>query len=281
MICTEEIAIVHDLPFDEYQNHPGVSQSFLWRMLKESPAAAVVWAKRETPPSAAMRFGSLVDCLLLEPDQFFARYQVGGPINPKTGKAYGVETKAWAEFEAALPPGQSIVSAEDFQRGQAVRDAILDVKEIRQILDGAVTQASMFWADQESGVKVRARPDIINERIGIMADLKVSEDPAEHAFAGKIAGFGYHFQAATYLDGWRQIRGGKPLPWLWIVAEPEEPYQVEIYELSKEDREQGMIQLSDALHMYRDCMASNVWPKRPTTIKPIRLPKYARTEITK
>src|SRR5947208_1240811 len=54
----------------------------------------------------ALRIGAATHTLTLEGREAFEReYIVGGPINPKTEKCYGRDTKAYAEWEAQQTKG--------------------------------------------------------------------------------------------------------------------------------------------------------------------------------
>ena len=57
------------------------------------------------PLSEAMSTGrALTDFLSLKPEDFLAKYVVAdGPLNPKTGKPYGADTKAFIEWKAMQP----------------------------------------------------------------------------------------------------------------------------------------------------------------------------------
>lgn len=267
--------IIKNLPYGAYEARSGVRQSFLYRMLTHTPAHARAHAQAKHKPSPEMRFGTLCHSLILEPETFDKRYQVGGPINPKTGKAFGTDTKAWEAFEAGLPPGQTIISAEDHERAKRVRDAVLEHPKVRRLLEGAEHEVSYFWTDQESGVDCKARPDAIS-RLGIFADLKITQDVRAFVWQKAIHERGHHFQAAFYLDGHRQVQGGKAVPWVWICAEPEEPFGVKVYEIAPRLLRQGLVEVGRALALYKTCSESNEWPGYSEDIEVIDVPKYAQ-----
>jgi hypothetical protein len=51
------------------------------------------------PDKPAYLMGRAAHCLIIEGKaEFDRRYMTGGPINPKTGRPYGADTKAHAEF---------------------------------------------------------------------------------------------------------------------------------------------------------------------------------------
>jgi RecB family exonuclease len=73
----------------DYHADPAVSASHI-KAVMQSPYH--YWSRFLNPqrpvvePTAAMRFGSLVHCVVLEPDEVSKRYGVCGPRNTKAGK---------------------------------------------------------------------------------------------------------------------------------------------------------------------------------------------------
>jgi hypothetical protein len=53
--------------------------------------------------STAYLLGRAAHCLILEgQDEFDARFAVGGPVNPKTGRPFGRDTKAFTAWQAEI-----------------------------------------------------------------------------------------------------------------------------------------------------------------------------------
>ena len=90
------------IDFDAYQRIEGVNQS----ALKDARTAAHIFEAltgEPDKPTAAMVLGSALHARLLEMTTS-ASIIIDGPINPKTGKPFGVDTNAYSDF-AALHPG--------------------------------------------------------------------------------------------------------------------------------------------------------------------------------
>ena len=115
----------------DYYKIDAVSNSML-SLLKRSP-----WTfyktyvtqdpaeKMESEETDAMRLGSAVHMLALEPEKFGAEYLVlDGPINSRTERPYGRESdkfKAWLEAENnANGDGRTILIREEFAEGLAI-----------------------------------------------------------------------------------------------------------------------------------------------------------------
>ena len=79
------------------------------------------------------------------------------------------------------------------------------------------------------------------------------------AFGRAAAAYGYHMQAAWYLDLWRDL-GADVEAFAFIVQEKTPPYLVEVVELDEDALDLGRRRNARALEIYRDCRASGVWP---------------------
>jgi hypothetical protein len=71
--------------------------------------------------------------------------------------------------------------------------------------------------------------------------------------------FGYDLKAAMYLRGVKAVTGVAPR-WRWIVVETKPPYLVSVVEPSEAMLAVGNAKLDRALEMWRDCLASGLWP---------------------
>ena len=74
--------------------------------------------------TAAFQLGRATHTLILEGrEKFAAEFTVSdGPVNPKTGEAYGRATKAYREWAAEQM--KPVVSSEDFELIAKMRDAV-------------------------------------------------------------------------------------------------------------------------------------------------------------
>ena len=72
----------------------------------------------------AMALGSAVHMLALEPERFEQEYDIHeGPINPKTGRSYGRDTKAFEEWLAAVDPSSKWIMRDEFDEVKKIATA--------------------------------------------------------------------------------------------------------------------------------------------------------------
>jgi exodeoxyribonuclease VIII len=251
--------IVRDMPFADYLATDAVSKSTLWTAVTRSPAHARI----EKEQSNAMLLGAAVHCALLTPDAFESAFTRGPPDR---------RGNRWKE--ALDEHGDGLLTAGDYDDALAIRDSLSRDPMMRKILKGAVTEVSGFWTDAETGLRCRCRPDVWNPAMGLLADLKVTNDARPHAFRRRVADFGYHAQEAFYTDGWRAC-GADVAAFVFIAVEPSPPFGFVLYELDPAAAEQGRTAMRLAMEKWRSCTEQNDWPAYARGVTPLDLPQWA------
>lgn len=140
-------------------------------------------------------------------------------------------------------------------------------------------EVSLFWVDEATGVKCRARldwmPDAVEGRRLIVGDLKtaVSSEPDE--FGRAAARFGYVRQNDWYLDGIRAL-GVDPDPaFLFIIVEKEPPHVVTVGQFTDPDDLRLAAGMNDAARrVYRRCLETDRWPGYVDGIADLTLPPW-------
>jgi len=281
-----------DVPFDTYKRWNAMSKSMTGPALRSGRhLEAYINAERA---SAAMRLGSLVDAMALEPvtvDGLFA-------VQPDTyvkdtwkgrapNKELVREEKPWnmnsntckaimAELEVS---GKTVVSRDDWDFAVACRVALETHPLADEAIKGGEKQVSLVWADPDTGVLCKGRPDLIHG--DYIYDLKTTMDASPEAFARTMANFGYHIQAGIYTEAYRALTGRR-MDFRFIVVETGqradmEP-QVAVYEMLHDDESMvaGRLQFKRAVQRvahYGDDPAG--LPGYSRFAEPISIPRWA------
>lgn len=184
--------IYYDLSHADYHAMTDrVSNSYLSR-LNICPAAAKV-PQEET---AAMTFGRAFHSFILDGMTAFSRDVAVLPeLNLRTNA--GKEEKA--AFQAANV-GKAIISQEDVQSIMAMDTSVKAHPLARNLIGVGANEVSIFWTDSFSQLECKARPDKIPGS-NTLIDLKKTRDASARGFLHSILQYGYHRQAAFYLDG--------------------------------------------------------------------------------
>ena len=217
--------------------------------------------------TAAFQMGRAVHVLTIEgADKFDAEYLVAdGPTNPKTGKPYGRETKAfkdWAELQT-----RPVIGGEDHALMCKLSDAVHAHPIAADILSAGFAEATVraVW----DGEPVQARLDWFDPERGIIADLKTCTDVDRFPF--DIRDFGYVTQLAFYrrvleLAGYH----GPRIRAYLIAVEKKEPYRVAVAEISELTLNDGNVAEAGkygagndtVMRELLECRAADRWPTR-------------------
>ena len=247
---------------DYHKNSEAVSRSGLWRLWTKTPAH---FRYVRQPETSALALGRAAHTAILEPDTFAERVREG-PADRR-----GARWKdALAEAEAA---GATLLTEAEYRMALEIRDAASGVAELKLLLSGCEKIENSAYApdSQFNHVSVKCRPDIYNPAYRLMADVKTAADASPDAFARAVATYGYHMQDALYSEVWELAGGGGVDGFFFIVLEKTSPPQIAVYELDEAAVAEGRAIYREAVEMYSDCQAAQVWPGYPAGVQKIGL----------
>lgn len=188
-------------------------------------------------------------------------------------------TKAIKEdVAAARAEGRVPLRPSDFTAAHAMAKAVKVHPIAAKLLRNGDAERTLIWRDKATGVLCRAKADWLR-RDGIV-DLKTCESAAPDAISKAAHNYGYAIQAPFYMRGFRDRLPlfGNPF-FAHIAVEKEPPYLVHVTQLTARALAWGDRQVSQALEIYRDCLAAGQWPGYPENeITDIDLPNWVRTE---
>lgn len=259
--------IIPGIPIEEYHRHGSVSKSQLDQLAK-SPAhylASLTTPRKETP---AMRIGSLFHGLVLEPE----RVKIAvAPVCDKRTK----EGKATWEAFCLENAGAEIVTADEGEMLNGMAASIKAHPAASALLSGdGIAEGSCFWFDERSGELCRCRPDFYRRDLGIIVDLKTTDDASPEAFAKSIAKYGYHRQNAMYVDGVEAATGDFVKGFVFVVTEKSAPYCTAVYSLDMQGIEVGRDQYKRLLLDLADCKIAKKFPGYSDRIEVLSLPAW-------
>jgi len=253
----------------EYHAHPALSSSGI-RQFKRSPAHYQAWLKDRQTDSDALRFGRLVHCLTLDVSAFDSEFI----IKPED---VDFRTKAGKEWRASVGE-RAVVDVEEMERARAISDAIHADRDAGPMLKDGEPEVSLF-ADC-GGVEVKARPDFVPAEFGefgdALIDIKTCADASEDEFSRSIAKYGYHIQAAHYLEVAR-LCGLARKRFIFIAVEKVAPFAIGVYELDEAAMLVALAEHRRLVKRFRECMKNDAWPAYCGGLKKISLPKWAMT----
>ena len=209
----------------------------------------------ERTDSPAFRFGRLAHKMILEPERaVMDAYAVGGPINQRTGKPFGQDTKAWADYEAEI--GKPVVSEEDYDKVNAMRHSVMTHENARLFFADHIYE-SIFRAET-CGVNCQIKVDAINGSGNdiYLVDLKTCDDL--NFFEQDAARFQYVHQAALYHMVFQLVTGADANVY-FVAVEKRVPFRVGVFS-AKGSILDAKCDVSRELVELNRCRKSNTWP---------------------
>lgn len=192
----------------------------------------------ELPESASLEYGSLIDCILLTPDQFKSQYAFEpaeyknekGEVKPWSNNAK--VCRAWNEDQKTM--GLEIISDKEYSNAKAAVSRLWGDEQIKMFLDACDKQVwiQATWEDKATGLEIpvqclidlAGRPDTqFRLRLG---DLKTTKNAQPVAWS-KWADFaGYDIQAAWNIDLYNAATGQGVTDFCFILSESFSPWEI-------------------------------------------------------
>jgi len=266
--------IYPDMTNEAYHSGPGISKTGLdWIGGPDScPAlfrAKYITKEIEDKETDALAFGKAGHLAVFQPDMFGAEVAVCPEINKRTnsGKA------EYASF-CAENVGKTIIKPEDYEIVMRVAEAVRKNPIARNILEKGQAETSIFSTDESTGELVKVRPDWLVE--DVIADLKLMRSASPSHFEKEMYNRRYFVQAPFYMDVAGGQLGRQINSFVFIVAEKEPPYLVELYFANPEAVEAGRIEYRRNLNTYHRCRVTDEWPGyNGGVIQPVSVPYWA------
>lgn len=265
---------VYDLPADLYHRDPvpggSLSASGARRLLPPScPALYRYAADHPAPPSRAFDLGHAAHRLVLGagPDLVVVDAE-----DWRTRAAREIRDQAYADDAVPL-------LAAEYETVMAMAAAIEAHPVAANLLSIAgQPERSLFWIDPDTGIWRRARLDWLPypapRRRTLLWDYKTCRTAAPDALSKAIHEYGYHTQAATYIDAVTTLGLAADTAYLLIAQEKTAPYLVTVVELDAMAIRIGRAENRRALNLYARCVADDHWPAYSEGVELLGVPGW-------
>lgn len=253
------VGIHHGVPRDIYERDPGYRQSTL-KAFGAANSPFHFRYEQNNPPKrpAHLRIGDCVDSAIADSAEVHA-----GKFVIYEDRRQG---KVWDAFEEKNADKVILNRTE----ANTVTDCALALArhdDTQKILAASHKQVVVI-AQRPDEIRVKALIDILPdpERANEMLlpypfDLKTAVDASRAGFSDACFKFGYHIQAASYLDI-LALAGRDATFFGFIVVETTPPHSVAIYYIQRDSPEYllGKQRYEEYLARYHQCVQKNEWP---------------------
>ena len=247
-----------DMPAAQYHAVEALSKSMMSKILK-SPAHYKASLDEYQEPTKSMQMGTAIHTAVLEPQLYS---QVVAVIPPDID-GRNKEGKAWKEAHKSRI---HLTHAEDIDvqgvANSVRRHPFWDIIHLNHKIE-----ASVFAQDEQTGLALKARPDLWIED-HTLVDVKTTDDATPEGFIRTIGSFGYHIQAAHYMA----MTGTENF--IFVAVERKAPYAIGIYKLDAEWLQAGENLRRKAISTLHECRALDSWPAYPTATQTLSCPKW-------
>lgn len=273
-----------DVSFPEYlADVEHVSNSML-KKLDRSPAhlRSYLDDDEERKPSDALITGRAAHAMVLETDSFNRQYfvipddlkaltkpQIASIEKGKPTELAAKLNDQWQELRERAH-GRELIRESALDDVIAMREALMSVEKIRNLLSIGSAEQTRYFVDSETGVKCKMRADFVHgSQQSVIVDYKTTDDARSKAFARSIINYGYDVQAAHYK------KGGRAEYFYIIAQEKKPPFAAKLYLISSDWLKRGETQRRKYLNIYAECLANNNWPAYTTETETIDIPRWA------
>lgn len=269
-----------------------LSKSLLWAFNKNPRR----WLG--SPPftgTAATRWGSLIDCLLLTPDRFDETYVVApetypakasakkdAPTIQKPWNANATYCKKWLADNTE--DGRELIKSSTLDEAQVAVQVLRDDPTVSAMLSKCRTQTAMVgtMTDEASGMEVTLKglidiePDKDSDYGNSIIDLKttgVMDTPTDIMW--NSFKLGYHEQAGLYRDLYNSITGENRTDFWFIFQQSTKPYEVVIVKMAEDAILKGREIYMEAVAKWCDISKTGEWPSPFDDMTELDLPEVA------
>lgn len=228
--------------------------------------------------TSATDWGSLIDCLVLTPDEFEKRYAVTPETYPAVGKKKDdlPTEKPWnrnatycAEWETGeRAQGRECIKPMEAAEAHKAAARIKQDDKMRDFIACSDRQVQVLvdYHDDATGlvIPVKCLLDLVpspeSEYGDTLGDFKTCRSAHPRAWGKAVAEHHYHWQAALFMDAYNAASGLKYERFAHLVQENFAPYEIGRRILSDDFLQIGRAEYRRALADYCACLEANDFP---------------------
>lgn len=231
--------------------------------------------------TAEQEFGTALHCMVLEPAEFDNRYITMPKVDQRTkeGKAKYAAAVAAAKGKTILPLTGKLSVA----WLEGCHKALLAHPDVNTLFSrGMEREACLVWQDEDTGIMCKALLDaVIDSAWATLGDLKTSGSSVdEDEFSFQLYKWGYHTQAAFYLDGFITLTGKKKTNFVIVPVESKPPHHCAFYQMNGPSLALGRKTYKHLLPIWAKAKSTGEYPGLPQGVREIGVPAFRLKELS-
>jgi hypothetical protein len=274
---------IYEMSNHDYHKVSGLSCSAFKELLR-SPAHYQYYLKERIEPTKFMNRGTAIHTAILEPEKFETEIIVEPEFAPKKpstlqrqAKKPSPETvnaiKFWDDF-AEKAQGKTVISHDDLGLVAGMAEGVKGCEAAVNLLSSGFPELSVFATDPQHGFLWKARPDWLTPA-GACVDVKKCQDASPQGFQKQIGGYGYHIQAALYMQVLTWATGKEHNRFFFIAIEEKPPHCCAVFELDYASLDAARLKIQRGAALYADCLKNDKWPGYSGEIQTTGAPRWA------
>lgn len=187
-------AKIIDIDDPGYFRLKSIDQSQLKQFLKNPADWAYHRLNDDHKPTDAMKFGTAFHAYLLGTSDV---------VSLPEGESFrSKDNQKWRADQ--LEAGNIIVSYNDMQLLKRMKEGIEQTSlmpeypDYMEIIEQGTKEQCIEWKDRQTGLMLKAKPDLIPVGTDYLVDLKTAQKADTESFAKEVINYGYHIQTVFY-----------------------------------------------------------------------------------
>lgn len=187
-------AKIIDIDDPGYFRLKSIDQSQLKQFLKNPADWAYHRLNDDHKPTDAMKFGTAFHAYLLGTSDV---------VSLPEGESFrSKDNQKWRADQ--LEAGNIIVSYNDMQLLKRMKEGIEQTSlmpeypDYMEIIEQGTKEQCIEWKDRQTGLMLKAKPDLIPTGTDYLVDLKTAQKADAESFAKEVINYGYHIQTVFY-----------------------------------------------------------------------------------
>jgi hypothetical protein len=239
---------------------PSVSISSSGLRVISSECPARFFATSELNPNrmpvkkkASLDFGRAAHALMLGEPEFNSKFVISPYETFTTNNA-----KAWRDAQT-----KQVVKVADMELIQEMCRALKKSPQVSRAFDKGKPEMSVFWLHRPTGIWLKTRPDWLPDKPEkeFVVEYKTCATIDPRYLPAAVFKFGYHMQAAMFIDGLKEAAGIDAFGVAHACQEKDAPpYLAELRMFSNEQIDFGRRAYQRALAIFAECLNTGKWP---------------------